>query len=37
MKRYTIWSFIFDITMTAISGGLWLIWVFVREMRGLRH
>ena len=36
MKKYTIGSFIFDIIMTTISGGLWLIWIFIREMRGLR-
>ena len=36
MKKYTMGSFLFDIAMTAITGGLWLIWVFVREMRGSR-
>jgi len=25
--------FIVDATMTLLTGGLWLIWVFVREMR----
>ena len=37
MRRYTIFSFIGDIIMTAISGGLWLIWIFVREMRLARR
>ncbi len=36
MRRYTAGSFIFDLFMTALSGGLWLIWIFVREMRGIR-
>lgn len=34
MRRYTAWNFMFDLVMTALSGGLWLIWIFVREMRG---
>lgn len=32
-KRYGFFSFMFDILMTAITSGLWLIWIFVREMR----
>jgi hypothetical protein len=32
-KRYGFFSFIFDIVMIVITGGLWLIWIFVREMR----
>lgn len=32
-KPYTIFSFLFDILMIVITGGLWLIWIFVREMR----
>lgn len=35
MRQYTVGSFIFDLIMTAISGGVWLIWIFVREMRGI--
>lgn len=34
MKKYGIGSFIFDLFMICITGGLWLIWIFVREMRG---
>lgn len=34
MKKYSLGNFIFDLVMTSLSGGLWLIWVFVREMRG---
>jgi hypothetical protein len=32
-RRYGIFRFGFDLFMTAITGGLWLIWIFVREMR----
>jgi hypothetical protein len=32
-KRYGFFSFLFDVTMTLFTGGLWLIWIFVREMR----
>lgn len=32
-KPYTFFSFLFDCCLTVITGGLWLIWVFVREMR----
>lgn len=34
MRRYGIGSFIFDVFMFFITGGLWLIWIFIREMRG---
>ncbi len=33
MYKYGCGAFIFDIFMIAITGGLWLIWIFVREMR----
>lgn len=33
MRHYGIGNFLLDIFMTSITGGLWLIWVFVREMR----
>jgi hypothetical protein len=32
-KRYGFWNFIGDCFMVGITGGLWLIWIFVREMR----
>lgn len=32
-KPYTLCSFIFDLIMVLITGGLWLIWIFIREMR----
>lgn len=36
-KRYGFWSFIGDVFMTCLTMGLWLIWVFIREIRGLRR
>lgn len=35
-KRYGFWAFMLDVFMTLLTSGLWLIWVFVREMRGQR-
>ena len=32
-KRYGCLSFLFDVALTLLTGGLWLIWIFVREMR----
>jgi hypothetical protein len=32
-RNYGCLGFFGDILMTVITGGLWLIWVFVREMR----
>lgn len=32
-RRYGIFAFLFDLFMICITGGLWLIWIFVREMR----
>jgi hypothetical protein len=32
-NRYGVINFFFDILMIVITGGLWLIWIFVREMR----
>lgn len=31
--KYTLGNFIFDVVLTLITSGLWLIWIFVREMR----
>lgn len=33
MRRYGFWNFIGDALLTMFTGGLWLIWIFVREMR----
>lgn len=35
MRRYTVGNFLGDLFMTGITGGIWLIWIFVREMRGI--
>lgn len=32
-KSYGFWKFLGDCFMTFITGGFWLIWVFIREMR----
>ena len=32
-SNYGCLSFIGDVVMTLLTGGLWLIWVFVREMQ----
>ena len=31
--HYGVINFAFDAILTLITGGLWLIWIFVREMR----
>lgn len=33
-RRYHIGNFLFDAILTIVTAGFWLIWVFVREMRG---
>lgn len=33
-KHYGPLNFILDVLLTLFTGGLWLIWIFVREMRG---
>lgn len=33
MRRYGFWNFVGDTILTMITGGFWLIWIFVREMR----
>jgi hypothetical protein len=35
-KRYGFWKFVGDVFMTLITYGLWLIWIFIREMRNRR-
>lgn len=32
-RPYGCLAFIGDVLMTFLTGGLWLIWIFVREMR----
>ena len=33
-RQYGFFSFVGDVIMTCFTCGFWLIWVFVREMRG---
>ena len=33
MRRYGFFNFLLDVTLTAVTGGFWLIWIFIREMR----
>lgn len=33
MSNYRLSNFLIDVGLTVITGGLWLIWIFVREMR----
>ena len=33
MRKYGLFQFLVDIILTLLTGGLWLIWIFVREMR----
>lgn len=35
-KHYGFFNFIGDVFMTFLTCGLWLIWIFVREMRHQR-
>lgn len=35
-RRYGVLNFLFDIVMVTITGGLWLIWIFCRELRARR-
>ena len=32
-SSYGCGSFLLDLTLSVLPGGLWLIWIFVREMR----
>lgn len=32
-RKYTAVNFLVDITLSCLTGGLWLIWIFCREMR----
>jgi hypothetical protein len=33
-KRYGLFNFALDATLTVFTGGLWIIWIIVRESRG---
>ena len=32
-QRYGFINFIVDVVLCLLTGGFWLIWIFVREMR----
>jgi uncharacterized membrane protein YjgN (DUF898 family) len=32
-KKYGFTKFLVDAVLTIVTSGLWLIWIFVREMR----
>lgn len=32
-RSYNLFNFAIDVILSFITGGLWLIWIFVREMR----
>jgi hypothetical protein len=32
-RSYNLFNFVIDVILSFITGGLWLIWIFVREMR----
>lgn len=36
-RPYSCMGFLGDVIMTLLTSGLWLIWVFVREMRNQRY
>lgn len=34
MKRRTTGQVLFDVLMTMLTGGAWLIWIFIRTVSG---
>lgn len=32
-RKYGLGNFLVDAILTCLTGGIWLIWIFVREMR----
>lgn len=32
-NQYGFFNFVFDVIMTCITAGFWLIWIFCRELR----
>lgn len=32
-QKYGFWDFMLDFLATSLTGGFWLIWIIVREMR----
>jgi hypothetical protein len=36
-KRYGFFKFLADCVLILLTHGFWLIWIFIREMRGRRR
>jgi len=34
-RKYTAVNFLIDALLTVVTQGIWLIWIFIREMRYL--
>lgn len=32
-RRYGFWNFMLDFFLTLITGGLWIVWIIIREIR----
>ena len=32
-RHYGFFNFVGDLIMVGLTGGVWLIWIFIREMR----
>lgn len=32
-RRYGLGHFLFDLVMLSVTGGLWIIWIIIRELR----
>lgn len=32
-KKYGFWHLILDLTLTCLTGGLWLVWLVIRFLR----
>lgn len=35
-NKYRLHNFLFDLVMLFVTCGLWIIWMVIREVRGLR-
>ena len=33
MKKYTLINFMFDMILTGLTGGLWIIWIIIRFLK----
>ncbi len=37
MKKYGFGNFVLDIILTVFTGGFWLIWIGIRELRNIAN